>query len=1811
MKSDHTEKITQQEKRHLLLKALQEKAGANDVVHPLSLFQEGLFFLSQLQPENVQYNMPHSLRLRGTLRPEVLERSIQEIVRRHAPLRTLFTFSDAGEPQQVIQPFQPAKLRTIDLSFLSAAQAEQRARQIIQEESVHVFRLAKETPFRCLLLRLHEQEHWFFFVVHHLVFDLLSLEVFLKELEILYRAFLQGQTSPLPELALSYPGFARWQRQQLHSDEFAAQLAYWKEQLGGELPHLTLPTDFPWAAQSSEKGGLYTFSLPEELLGQLKVLARQEGTTLFMSLLACFAILLARYSQQDDLCIATPAAIRKRAEMVPLIGLLINTLILRLDLTGEPGFRDLLKRVKQTALDAYSRQDVPFSRIVEAVHPERMANSVSLFQTLFSVEDAPIPFALPDLTCTLHDHQHETAKTDLSLSIQEEASGLTAIFEYRSDLFQTATIERMAQHFTNLLTAIVAEPERPISTLPMLSQQELSTYTLAWNATLLDYPRHLLVPEMILQQARRTPEALAVVGTFHQLTYRELTTQAWQLAVQLQALGVGPNMLVGVCLERSPELIVAQLAILLAGGAYLPLDPTLPTQRLRWLLEDAGVIAVLTQKGLRARLAKEGLPVLSLDSSAQKESSQLEQIALPALALSQPEHLAYVIYTSGSTGVPKGVEITHANLAYITAAVQEIYHITAGERCSHMAGLGFDVSVMETWPPLTAGASLWLVDEQKRLSPSHLRDWLLHEQIAVSWVSTLVAEELLKLAWPAQAALRAMDTGGDALHLYPPAGLPFQLFNTYGPTEATVIATAALIEPGDPLDEHRQAPPIGRPLPNVHLYVLDRFQQPVPPGVVGELFIGGEGVARGYRGHPEWTSERFIELALPGLPVERVYRSGDLVRYRSDGQLEFLGRKDTQVKLRGFRIELGEIEASLLRHPALHEAIVLTHEITPGDFHLAAFLVAEREAAPSPADLRLFLQRSLPTYMLPTHYILIDSLPLTPGGKVDRRALAASLKAPSGASPARLDAPTQLSDTYLEQWLAALWGSLLASTDPVGLDENFFDLGGHSLLLLRVHEMIVKQTAIDIPLLDLFAYPTVRTLAGRLRELSAPGQDQSASAQEAQPASVPEQSETEIAIVGLAGRFPGANTLKEFWENLRTGVESISWFSRGELLEEGADPAELDHPDFVPAKGIIENADYFDAPLFGISPREAETLDPQQRILLECAWEALEHAGYNPESYPGRIGVYVGSSISTYLLNNLYHHKEQIKKVGMYQILLANNHDFLSTRLAYKLNLRGPAVTVQTACSTSLVAIHQACQSLLQGECELALAGGVSIQAPLKEGYLYQPGEIMSPDGHARAFDAQAGGTAAGTGAGLVVLKRLAQALRDGDTIHAIIKGSAINNDGAHKIGFTAPSSEGQAEAIERALSVAKVAPGSISYVEAHGTGTILGDPIEVRGLSKAFRARGEQAQGYCALGSVKTNIGHLDAAAGVAGLIKVVLMLQNKQLPPSLHFQQPNPKIDFAHSPFFVNTRLQPWQPREGLRRAGVNSLGVGGTNAYVILEEAPEEMRLEEGEQLPQLLVLSAQNQRSLQGNIQRLLEYVQQQGAALQLADLAYTLQVGRKAFSQRVALVGHSAEEFSQKLGKMRSQAGPRAETALERSPVFLFPGQGSQHVGMASELYRTQQLFRSQVDHCARLLEPVLGVDMRKILFAGDSERTVASQQLNETWLTQPALFVIEYGLARLWQSWGIVPRAMLGHSVGEYVAACLAEVFSLEDALNIIAIRGRLIQVCPRGTMLAVSLSEEEGRLWLSDEISLAAVNGPGRLFWLVQSPGLWKLPRN
>lgn len=1332
--------------------------------------------------------------------------------------------------------------------------------------------------------------------------------------------------------------------------------------------------------------------------------------------------------------------------------------------------------------------------------------------------------------------------------------------DYDTAVFDESMLLTLAHGLSHVLHSLAHHDA--LESISVLDEETRERLLDTWNDTRM--PRHVgdTVHGLFAQVAATHAEAIALDGPLGKFSYAELDARSHRVAAGLLRAGVTPGATVGLLLDRSPEALIAILGILKTGAAYLPLDRTNPAERLAFVLKDARAAAIIVGEGIEAP-ADVAAPVLGIESLMSTAGS----VDLPVL---DGNALAYVMYTSGSTGTPKGVEIRHRSIIRL---VRDVRYVQFGDnpRVLHAAPLGFDAATFEIWGALLHGGTC-IVHGERVPSGAGLAATIRNHDARIAWLTAALFNAVIDEDGSHLRGLEQLLTGGEALSVAhvrkAQALLPdTTLINGYGPTECTTFATTFRIPPA--LDVSLRAIPIGRPIADTTLYVVNARGEPVPPGVIGELYIGGEGVARGYMGREELTAARFVPDPFAG-GEQRLYRTGDLVRWLPEGVIDFIGRIDGQVKIRGYRIEIGEIEAALQDLPGVRASAVLAREDQPGQKRLVAYFVAE-DTAVTARSLRAQLAQTLPEYMVPVAYVRMDSLPVTGNGKLDRRAL----PAPGRGRP-------ELADNYvppvgqLEQQLCGLFSEVL-EIDRVGRLDHFFDLGGNSLLAVRLMERVHGAISSTPTIPAFFAEPTPAALASLIEGRVA----KSALASRLSRGRQGDAGEP-VAIIAAAGRFPGAANLEAFWANLCAGRESITHFSADEL--DASIPASLrNDPAYVAARGIIDGVEDFDAAFFGISPREAELMDPQQRIFLELCWECLERGGYTPDRHEAPVGVFGGMYHATYFQHHLTHRPDLIEKLGAFLVSLANEKDFFATRVAHKLNLTGPAVNVSSACSTSLVAICQAVAALRAGQCEMAMAGGVSVTCPPRSGYIAQEGSMLSPDGHTRSFDANAQGTVFSDGAAVVLLKRWSDAQRDGDNVLALIRGIGINNDGGGKASFTAPSSEGQAAVIAMALADAGVDARSISYVETHGTATPLGDPIEIEGLTTAYRQHTDDC-GYCAIGSVKSNIGHTVIAAGATGVIKTALSLHERVLPPSLHLRATNPKIDFAHSPFVVNDTLRPWPQSGQPLRAGVSSFGVGGTNAHVILEQAPA-MPASDVAEGPQLLFLSGRTPAAVTTSAAWLADHLAA-NPDTNLGDVSSTLLHGRKAFNHRACVVAASTDEA---VTRLREFSASNVRESIKPAPevVFLFPGQGSQYAGMGKALYESEPAFRAALDDCAEALRGELGFDLRERMFDSDAAA------LRETSLTQPATFAVEYALAKLWLSMDIVPAAMIGHSVGEFVAAVVAGVMSLDDGARLIARRGRLMQGMPSGSMLSVRLAADAVRARLPASLQLAAENSP------------------
>jgi amino acid adenylation domain-containing protein len=1752
-----------------------DKSAVQDILE-ISLIQKGMLYhyLKDLR-ENI-YNVQLTLEITGNLDIGLFEEAIHTIQRRNEVLRSVFRWEEVSRPVQIILKDLPLNIDYHDFLMKDRETAVHLTDSIIEKDRKERFDLHL-LPLRITVIRVAEDLLIACFTHHHILYDGWSTGIFLNEVFSSYDR-IRRRMPAWPEEKPDYKRLwkaAAGKSSGLNSEEF------WKSYLGGyEMTRV-------FSGNEGKQQEMRNFSTQEIPLPDdgMRAFAGEHKVTKAAIVYTAYGLLLQKYTNTDDIVFGTTVSVRdgetEGAETV--MGNFINTLPFRLTNNDERTLTEVVVHVNAALIGRSRFFNTSYYEIKQYL---QIKPSEDLFDSVVVIENYPMGGHLTDSCKELKVRLRTVYEnTGIPMMITAYFGGTARIeLTYDTGLISDREAARFAGYFSAVLHAILRNGDTKAGGLSLLTDAE-RMQMIASNRKVIPIDRKRMFPALFRAQVEKDPLRDAVEHNGRKATYQEVADAAARISGWLLSKGPGWNRRVAVFMSRGIGMLTSIAGILEAGGTYIPIDAEYPDGRIRDILADSEAAVVLTDPaniGIVKRVSATLTCPVEIICPAD-DASGIPDIKTSESPLVEADTLAYMIYTSGTTGKPKGVMIHHLGMInHLLAKIGDL-GITGKDIIAQTASPCFDISIWQFLAALLVGGKTFIVDKSALLTPQRLAEEISYGGVTVlESVPSLMNTFLDSLPGGLEnnlGRLRWMIPTGEPLSValvkkwY--ARFPsVKLLNAYGPTEASDDVTHHVV--GYPADGQSMIS-IGKPIRNMRIHIVDRNLNLCPEGVKGEICIAGPGVGKGYWNDPAKTSKVFIPnpFCIAGLLADEavLYRTGDIGSQLENGDILCLGRSDEQVKVRGFRIELQEIADRLQRLEQVKEVVVVDRQRN-GDKFLVAYYVADREI--DPGVLRRRLSADLPDHMLPAYFKFLDKIPLTSNGKTDKSAL------PEPEPGNQPEAGLPSGET--EERLLEIWSEVLGYRN-FGIHENFFDIGGDSLKLIRISSRISAVFGRTVSITDLFEYPTVASLARLLDPKKEDfRRDQEAAVKERGPGSKDHRlvHRPEIAIIGMAGRFPGAANIRMFWQNLSAGTESITRNGEGES-DDG----------LVFAKGILQDHDSFDGQFFGYTQREARWMDPQIRVFHECVWAALEDAGYCPARFEGRIGLYAGASPSPYYtVTGDNSSNDWIDKWDAYTY---GDKDFLCSRISYKLNLKGPSVNVATTCSTSLVAVDVACNELLAGKCEMALAGGVSITFHDNAGYRHQKGMILSPDGRCRAFDEGAGGTVGGNGAGVVLLKRLDQALEDGDHIYAVIKSTATNNDGNQKVGFTAPGVEGQSRVIGMALDNAGVPAESIAYIEAHGTGTSLGDPIEIAGLRKAFHTEKRQ---FCAIGSVKTNIGHLDSASGIAGLIKAALSLHYGQIPASLHFNKANPALDLMNSPFYVNTGLRYWEKGDYPRRAGVSSFGIGGTNAHVILEEAPEQTSSLSSREF-RLLLLSARTPDALRRNKEQLALHLETRTEE-ELSDVAYTLQIGREAFPYRSAIVCKNREEALERLavekGLPAEPAGSGQEppaSGQEPAVVFMFSGQGSQYENMFGDLYRKETGFRTLADEGFSLFKEVAGKDLRPVIFPGRAADR--DSILNETEYAQPALFILEYALARLIMNWGVRPSMLIGHSIGEYVAACLGGVFSLEDALMLVTKRGQLMQKTPPGRMLGLSISREslEPLLDMHPELSLAAANSP------------------
>ncbi len=1520
-----------------------------DLPYPAAKEQARLVFLQRLDPESVAYNETFCFELAGLLNTATLQSALTSLLARHASLRTAFVLEDG---QVIATPVSPWD---IDLSPCSEEAA--------QACCATPYDLSQGRMIRAALVQLDAARHRLYLGFHHVAIDGHSITQLMKDLSTLMAGdALTGAPARYPTFAATRQAFAG---SQAHQDQIAA----WRVELTQHRGDRFAPL-FAQPAIGRRTARYQHCALDKADWGKLKTWAAANGVTVFSALTTIFAKVLAHRTGRTDIAIGTPVANRGLGAFDDLVGMCVNTVPIFVDLEPAEEARQAVTAIDRQIKQCFARQDVDFDEIAElAVETGRDG---PLFDVMLVLENTHADrLTIPGLEIVPRHHLGSEAKFPLTLFVTGTADGAELLLEFCDEEVTARDASFIIVAFGQAIAALPDHGADTLLALPVMDRSDRQ-HVKEWADGADNALRHNDPLAALADHAATMPDMTAVADAGQALSYAALDQRTSLIAAGLMRRGVGHNTLVGICMTRCVDLLATVLAVWKAGAAYVPLDPSHPDERLAYLLGDSGVGVVVTDAPVATDVLPAGCVDIGIDTLIAEDGVGVD--------FTRPEQhdRAYVMYTSGSTGQPKGVAISHGALAHYLAHAVDTY-CTGVDNALVSSAFTFDATLTTLLAPLVAGQCIRLLAQDGAEVPALAQ--ILQEA---------TAPLLLKLTpshlWALQNYLpdrvsaqpHCLVIGGEALDqtvaarfraLFPKA----RLINEYGPTEAVVGCTYHEYDS----DQEAGDVPIGRPIAGARIRLLDSLRVDCPPDVAGEIMIGGAGVGIGYHDRSALTADRFVTLA----DGHRYYVSGDLALWDRDGVLHYLGRKDEQIKLRGYRIEPAEVETTLRRLPGVVQAAVAVSTAPDGSPVFAGYLVC-RDGAFDPAAMTLQIARQLPGHLVPDMLVQIESLPFTANGKLDRAALPHLATTTPEVRDCRDDVDQDLLVSLSAQ-IAELVGY------PVDADTNFFEAGLNSLLLMKLHSTLVRKQGLALELVDFFTYTTPRTLATHLS-----GQVAETTPRASQQGGI---GGDEIAIIGMAVNLPDAPDLATFRDSIMQGKKNFTTV--------GATTATDGAPGQVGVAATMDGLFDFDPEYFGLSAADAELMDPQQRLILMGAVHALENAGLAPGHQAGLpVGVYVSSSENQY--------QQALLRAGMaendlFQMSLLNEKDFVSTRIAYHLNLTGPAMTVQSACSSSLAALHVACQQLRAGECKVALAGGVSADPRLIEGYTYRPGRIYAHDGRCRAFGADASGTVPANGMGLVVLKPLAAAQADGDRIYAKIRASALGNDGHAKVSFTAPSVAGQSRTIGDAIAAAGVKPDQIGYIEAHGTGTALGDPVEFEALAKVFGA-GSGASPHCALGSVKSQLGHTASAAGIIGLIRTTLGVHGGIIPATFGAETPNPNLPIAGSPFYLNPRPKVWASDS--RIAGISSFGMGGTNAHVVVASVPEPAQHDADK--PVFLAFSAHCEASLAGSVQAALAGLTD--GTLSLRALARIQATTRAHYNQRVGFHCRTLAEAMAKL-----------------------------------------------------------------------------------------------------------------------------------------------------------------------------------------------------
>ncbi len=1748
-------------KPELIAHLIEQRAAANrpPAGDELDTNQRRIWVLQQLAPESFANHVFLTLRLTD-LDGERMRAALAKLVGQH-PVLCKAVRMEAGKPRllQVTVALPDFQIDELGAELLD----EERLSLLVQQEVAKPFDMSRAPLLRCRGYHWAETQWLLVLTAHHFHVDMPSLSVICSDLIGHYL-----DQSDCTRLDARYEALLAARDAMVRSDAYKASLSWWSNRLQGWPLVFELPADHRRGSIMSFRGGRKLFRLSQGHEQELRALCAETGVAPEMLVFAAFSTLLHRYSGREHFLVGIPQQSGLRGQFSELVGNFTNTLPVRVDLLGMPSFKDVLARLRAEQEQIQPHLDVLLIHIADELHREPDVCIHPVCQVKFAYQAAPLP-AVGLRGSSRVGLGHQTGFFDLSLIV---TPGQTHELEliYSVGLFEAVSIERMSGHFTRLLGGCLRFPERPIQAHVLLSDEERLQLVQTWNETSAELPGAASLQELFYGQAQRTPNAVALLGREQRATtYAGLRELVERLTLGLRARGVGEGQLIAIDTAPCLETVALALAVLGAGAAYVPIHWDWPKPRIDFILGDTGAKLYLSASEKSPDLPH-GIAQLHIDHLG---VATADQALAPAVAATAP---AYVLYTPMSTGMPKAVVASHRAVVNRLTHFQRTFPLDAADRLVHHTPLSTGTGSNEVFWPLIAGATLVLPIDSHPLSLIALSHQILEQRATVLHLIPYDLEKLLRESLIEQCdSLRLVLCGAEALprnlvDLFFEKLPKAELINLYGSTEAG--GEIALWRCGR--GESRAIVPIGRPIANTRVYVLDDQLCPVPVGVPGVLYAAGAGLASGYLNRPELSRQYFLADPFCADPEARLFKTGDRARYLRDGVLEFLGRADSQVKVHGVRVDLEEIEAAIMTFAGVVACGCVFHRDAFGEPQLVAYYVAEPVLTIAAAVFDEFLERTLPRDIIPTIYVRIDRLPRTSEGRLDR----SQLPVPEEFQHQRSTLPRAYSE--VERVIARAWRDVL-KVEKVGFDDNFFDLGGNSIQLLEVFHRLPELLRRSLAPVHLFEYPTVHELGLFLEreedETDAATRTELRTYCESLVGQWRQVAGVNLAIVGWAGRFPGADDLDSFWRNLLTGKSSISFLSRDELLEAGVEEEWVDDPYYVGARGLLSDVRGFDSAFFGLTAKEACLTDPQQRLFVECAYTALEQSGVDRTRLGGRIGLIAGCGGSTYFNANILGNPRVVERVDGLDIRAGNGPDALSSRSAQLLGIDGHVLTLQVGDATGVMGLSIAAQLLNSGAQDLILVGAVRLGELRSSGYIRDREGLFSADGHCRPFDRRASGSVPGQGCAVLALKTVTAAIRDGNSMRGVIRGLAHRHHLAKSPHC--PDAGIWHEVMVQAHREAHLDPACLVYIETHGSGQPEHDRIELESIQRLLA----DTHDSCALGALKAHCGDLGPVAALASVIKACMVLSEGQVPPGLVDLEP------VVGRLGLSTEAVRLRARQGPHCAGVNAFDQGGTHAHLVIEEAPQIPAAPK--QRPwQILTLSAKSPDALDAMTRKLSAFLESH-PQVDFTDVCFTLNHSRAAMNHRRMVVAQSVHEAVLELSNHNPErVFTRLVANRDRPVAFMFPGQGVQYQNMGRQLYQVEPVYREVVDRCWELIRRNAPELYENLTW---KDRGSRSEKLHQTIVTQPATFITEYALARLLEHWGVTPDYMIGNSLGEYVAATLAGVFSLEDALDLVCTRGRLMQGLPEGRQLAVDLSESEAATMLNSELSIAGVAGP------------------